>query len=114
VQCIHIIAQATFWTGEQASAKHQTLEIICRKGGGHPETRLHLQRCRLLDRGREKWSATLEADDNQWVLHNELGDDEPIWFLRVHCLRPGEYVSLQGPAGETIEFRIQQMSGPLT
>jgi hypothetical protein len=68
------------------------------------------QRCRLLRDGREEWSGTLITGADGWVMHSDLGDDEPIWVLHVRTLRPGEHFTLCNPGGEQISFRVGRVS----
>lgn len=43
-----------------------------------------------------------------WALSYEPGDadDEPVWRLDAHVLRPGEYVTIREADGEAMTFRI--------
>jgi hypothetical protein len=43
--------------------------------------------------------------DGGWALRR-AGDDDPVWLLDAKRFRPGEYVTLRGPAEGDLIFRV--------
>jgi hypothetical protein len=107
---MRVLAVSTPRPGVDTVYQHQTLEmVVCVNAAGRLAATSALPRCRLLRERREVWSGTLRADEGQWIVHNNLGDDEPIRFLRVNTLRAGDHVRLCDPGGEEISFRVEQV-----
>lgn len=48
----------------------------------------------------------LILQDGGWVLRGLHGDDDPLWTIDAHILRPGEPVFLRRPDGEELIYRI--------
>lgn len=114
---MHVIAASLPAIGIDAASGHQTLEMIVR-----PDASGRLdaasqdagpQLCRLLRRGREEWCGTLRMDGDLWIVHSDHGDDEPIRFLQLKTLRPGDHINLRNPGGKQVGFRIEHVRRPL-
>jgi hypothetical protein len=66
--------------------------------------------CRLWRGEQEEWSGSLRTDEDRWIVHSDLGDDEPIRILHLNTLRPGDYIRLRHPEGDQVSFRIEQVT----
>ena len=55
---------------------------------------------------REDWFGELVSIDGGWGIRGTRGDDEPMWELQSHILRPGEYLTLIAPDDSEWVFRI--------
>jgi hypothetical protein len=44
--------------------------------------------------------------DGSWALRDGEGEDAPLWSFDGRVIRPGEYVTLRGPRGEEMTYRI--------
>ncbi|MGA9865474.1 MAG: hypothetical protein WBQ75_03430 [Acetobacteraceae bacterium] len=55
---------------------------------------------------RADWLGELVAIGQGWGVRNTGGDDEPVWDLHGHILRPGEYITLVRPNDAESVFRI--------
>ena len=68
---------------------------------------------RLLPDGRER-AMELLREDGAWALRRTSpatdAEDAPLWQLDARVFRPGELVQLQRPDGETLTFRIVNVS----
>jgi hypothetical protein len=107
---MRVLAASMPGRGIDAANEQQTLEmVVCLDAAGRLSATSALPRCRLLRAGREEWSGTLRADEGRWVVHNDLGDDEPIRLLHVRTLRPGDHLRLGIPGGKETCFRVEQV-----
>ena len=111
---MRVMAVSVPITGTDTGSRHQTLEMIVR-----PDASGHLnaasqdagpQVCRLFRGEREEWSGTLRTDGDRWIVHSDLGDDEPIRILHLKTLRPGDPIRLRNPGGDEVSFRIGQVT----
>jgi hypothetical protein len=111
---MRVMAVSVAATGTDTASGHQTLEMIVRPnaGGGLDAASQDAGPllCRLLRGGQEEWSGAIRWDEDRWVVHSDLGDDEPIRFLYLKTLRPGDYIRLCNPGGEEVNFRIEQVT----
>lgn len=77
-----------------------------------PDARLDLanqrieQPVRRLRDGRPTWIGWLFAAEEKWALRGDNGEDAPLWLVNVDRLRPGEHLTLHGPDGEDLVFRV--------
>jgi hypothetical protein len=55
---------------------------------------------------RKDWRGQLVLVDDGWAIRGIDGDDEPVWNLQNHILRPGEYLTLVSPDNVELVFRI--------
>jgi hypothetical protein len=60
---------------------------------------------RVLPDGRERSGEIVPLDDG-WALRSIGGDDAPLFPIEATVLRPGEFVVLRQPDGQTCLFRI--------
>jgi hypothetical protein len=106
---VRVLAASMAGRGIDAVNRAANLEmVVCLNPAGQVNTTSALPRCRLLRAGREEWSGTMRADEGRWVVHNNLGDDEPIRLLHVRALRPGDYLRLGISGGQEISCRVEQ------
>ena len=56
--------------------------------------------------GQPAKRSALVAQEGGWVLRGINGDDDPLWTVDAHILRPGEPVVLRRPDGEELIYRI--------
>ena len=52
------------------------------------------------------FNGELVRSDAGWALRGLAGDDAPLWDFEGQVFRPGEYVTLRRPNGETLVYRI--------
>ncbi len=60
---------------------------------------------RTLPDGRQH-AGELVRTDGGWALRGAASEDAPLWDLEGSVFRPGEYVTLRRPGGESLVFRI--------
>jgi len=56
--------------------------------------------------GKPDKHSVLVPHEGAWVLRGSDGDDDPLWAVDAHILRPGEPVVLRRPDGEELIYRI--------
>jgi hypothetical protein len=98
---------------DPATERHTLEMVVCLARNGRLDPAFQdsvPQRCRMVRDGREEWSGRLRMDEDRWIVHSDLGDDEPIWILHSSSLRPGEHLILCGLGGKRISFRVQHVS----
>ena len=44
--------------------------------------------------------------DGEWSMRSMRGEDEPLWRVEARSLRPGEYVTLHRPDGDSLIYRV--------
>jgi hypothetical protein len=77
-----------------------------------PDARLDLanqrieQPVRRLRDAQPIWTGWLFAAEGVWALRSGSGEDAPLWYLIADRLRPGEHLTLRGPDGEALAFRV--------
>jgi hypothetical protein len=93
----------------------EVLEMFVRlNAGAHlkpPGTPAQPYRVRRLVKSLPVWSGALLCDNGIWLLHSG-DDDDPVWIFEAGPLRPGEYLTLRGPAGDSLMFRILDVGFP--
>jgi hypothetical protein len=50
--------------------------------------------------------------DREWGLRPGPGEEDPIWRLTAHSVRPGEYITLFRPDGAELVFRVVNVGEP--
>jgi hypothetical protein len=114
IRRLRVIAAPAASAAAKAGCSRQVLEmVVCLTASGHLDATLQdvlPQRCRLIYGDRTEWSGVIRADDNGWVVHSDLGDDEPIRLLHVRTLRPGDYLTIYRPGEEAACFRVEGIS----
>ena len=55
-------------------------------------------------KGVTLWSGRLVVEDETCFLHAD-DDDDPIWFITVGPLRPGDYLTVHKPYGDLFQFQ---------
>ena len=92
------------------------LEIeLCLGAGGQVEASCPGEapwRVRRFWPDRRDWYGELVAIDGGWGIRGTRGDDEPVWELQGRIMRPGEYLTLVGPDGTELLFRIVNVETP--
>ena len=56
--------------------------------------------------GQPEKRSVLVSHQGGWVLRGLHSDDDPLWTVDAHILRPGEPVVLRRPDGEELIYRI--------
>jgi len=44
--------------------------------------------------------------DGEWSMRSTRGEDEPLWRVEARSIRPGEYVTLHRPDGDSLMYRV--------
>ena len=44
--------------------------------------------------------------DGEWSMRSTRGEDEPLWRVEARSIRPGEYVTLHRPDGDSLTYRV--------
>ena len=44
--------------------------------------------------------------DEEWSMRSTRGEDEPLWRVEARSVRPGEYVTLHRPDGDSLIYRV--------
>lgn len=96
--------------GESGGGKFLSLELtLCSSPSTGALGHATPYRFWVTEESRQPWSGTLAPTEGGWTLHNDLGDDEPVWVLLGRVLRPGEHLTLCGPCGRQVVFRIGEI-----
>jgi hypothetical protein len=104
-----LLAQAAgFPTGDTAQGVELSL-VLTPDGRLDPESYLNDPRpwhARRFRPDREDWHGELVRESESWALRGAPEADGPLWFLETDGLRPGAYLLLRRPDGESLTFRI--------
>jgi len=104
-----ILAVLTAGRGQSSLSGSETLEL---QAFLTPDARLDFanhrieQPVRRLRDEQPTWTGWLFAAEGGWALRGGNGEDAPLWHLTADRLRPGEHLTLRGPDGEDLVFRV--------
>ena len=104
-----LLAQAPgFPTGDTTQGVELLLALT---PDGHLDPEIYLAdprpwRARRFRPDREDWHGELVLEEETWTLRGDPAADGPLWFLETDGLRPGAYLVLHRPDGESLSFRI--------
>ncbi len=82
-----------------ALTQQETLDAGVHEGAGSWAAQ------RTLPDGTVRPLDLVRAED-VWLLRSTRHEDEPLWRVESRTIRPGEYVTLTRPDGETLTYRV--------